>query len=105
MRFSISPEGWSSIWRVIAARMLGLGTDAIDGDDMVNEALSELGNVVVGRVKSQLCDGGRSCAITVPSILRGQQITIGEISDTSHRLLGFNNGEHRLLIEVVVKET
>lgn len=93
-----------SFARTIAARMLSLTEAEIEGDELVNEAMSELSNVMVGRVKSNLCDGGRSCAITVPSVMRGQQLTVGEISEASYRLLGFRNCEHRLLLEVVVKE-
>lgn len=90
--------------RLITAKMLGLTEAEVEGDDMINDAVGELSNVVVGRVKSNLCDGGRSCTLTVPSIMRGQQLSVGETSDTTNRVLGFRDSEHRLLVEVVVKK-
>lgn len=90
--------------RHIAGHLLGIDETEFDGDEMVNDAMGELANVVVGRVKSQLCDQGRSCTLTVPSIVRGQRLTLGETSGTVCRLIGFRNGQHRLLTELVVKE-
>ena len=52
--------------RVITGRMLGLPEGEIDRDDIVNDAMGELSNVIVGRVKSRLCDGGLTAPAPSP---------------------------------------
>lgn len=93
-----------SLARVITSRMLGLGEAEIEGDGMVNDAMGELSNIVVGNVKSRLCDQGWPCTLTIPSIVRGQQLSIEAVTDTARRVLGFKNSEHHLLAELMVQE-
>lgn len=91
--------------KVIASRMLGLEMEAVDEDEMVNDAFGEISNMVVGHVKSRLCDAGLPCTLTIPSIVRGQQLSIEGPSHVARRIIGFRNCEHRLLAEVLVKES
>jgi chemotaxis protein CheX len=90
--------------QVITSHLLGI-TEAEVESDMINDAMGELSNMVVGNVKSKLCDLGWTCVLTVPSIVRGHELTIGSVAETTQRILGFRNCEHRLITEVMIKES
>jgi chemotaxis protein CheX len=88
----------------MASRMLGIAESEIEGDEMVNDALGELTNMVCGSVKSKLCDNGWPCKLTIPSVVRARKLSVGGVSQVERRILGFHNGEHHLLAEILLKE-
>jgi chemotaxis protein CheX len=90
--------------KVITSRMLGIEVAEVDQDEMVNDAFGELSNMVVGHVKSRLCDAGLPCTLTIPSIVRGQHLRVKGSAQVERRIIGFRNQENRLLAEVLVKE-
>jgi chemotaxis protein CheX len=87
----------------ITSSMLGLSPDEIDGDEMVNDTMGELANMIVGQVKSRLCDRGYECVLTVPSVVRGQNFSIESTTGTERRVIGFNCGAEKLKVEVLIK--
>lgn len=89
--------------KVLAGRMLGLSEDELDGDEMVNDVIGELSNMVVGSVKSKLCDQGAQCVLTIPSIVRGQDLHVQAIKPSERRLLGFRCGSDTIVIELLIK--
>lgn len=89
--------------KTITSRMVGLDEAEVDGGDMLNDAIAELGNVVVGAVKSRLCDRGWSCTLTLPSIVRGHQLSVESIADATRTVIGFRAGNQRLIVEMLVK--
>jgi chemotaxis protein CheX len=90
--------------RRITSGMLGLAGGEIAGDEMINDTVGELTNMVVGQLKSRLCDRGVTCTLTVPSIVRGTNFTIEAVSSTSRRVLLFRcNGSDQLVVEALVK--
>jgi chemotaxis protein CheX len=98
-------SGGVTFAKVITSRMLGIAEHEVDGSEMVNDAIGELSNMVVGYVKSRLCDRGWSCTLTIPSIVRGQRLSIESSAQITRKLLSFRSGEHRLLAELLVKES
>ena len=92
----------AELGKTVACRMLGLSDSEVDAA-MVNDAFGELCNMVVGSVKSRLCDGGLHCVLTVPSIVRGNNLRIEICNETQRITLGFRSGEQRLIAEVTVK--
>lgn len=94
----------AALARKITCSLLGLEESDIDGDEMVNDAVGELANMVVGQLKSRLCDRGITCVLTVPSIVRGTNFTIEAVSSTSRRVLIFDcASSHQLVVEALVK--
>ena len=91
--------------RVITSRMLGIEQAEIENDGMVNDAFGELSNMVVGFVKSRLCDSGRPCVLTIPSVVRGQRLSITGTPNVTKRIIGFRYDGHCLVAEVLLKET
>jgi chemotaxis protein CheX len=91
--------------KVITSHMLGIEEAEVDSGDMVNDAIGELSNQVAGYVKSRLCDTGLHCTLTIPSVVRGQQLSVEGSSQVARRVMGFRNGDHQMVAEVLVKES
>lgn len=89
--------------RTLAMRMLGLGEAEIEGDEMVNDVMGELGNMIVGGVKSRLCDSGHPCVLTIPTIVRGVRLQAAAAGGGERRELNFRCGEDTLVVEVLMK--
>lgn len=90
--------------RILTARMLGISEAEVEEDEMVNDAIGELSNMIGGYVKSRLCDAGWSCILTIPSIVRGQQLSIERVAQITRRVLRFSAESHQVLVELLVKE-
>jgi len=91
-----------------AARMtgiiLGLGEKEFGGDEMVNDAMGELANMVVGNFKAALAERGQTCVLTIPSIVRGSNFSIESVTSTTRRVLCFRcNSSDNLVVEILIK--
>ena len=89
--------------RQITCGLLGLKDQEIEGNEMVNDAMGELTNMVVGYLKTRLTDRGMSCVMSIPSVVRGSQFTIEPISSAERRVYNFRCDSSPLLIEVMMK--
>lgn len=84
--------------------MLEMGESEVQGDEMVNDAMGELANMIVGSVKAALVEKGKSCVLTIPSIVRGSNISIEAISTATRRVLCFQCGDsQKLVVELMIK--
>ncbi len=91
--------------RQMTCRLLGLEDSDIDGDEMVNDAMGELANMVVGHIKSRLVDRGLACVLTIPSIIRGSSFSIEPVSSAERRVYFFDCDQSRLGVEVMLKHS
>ena len=89
--------------REITCRLLGIGDAEIESESMVNDAIGELANMVVGQIKSQLCDRGMPCVLTIPSIVRGSSFSLEGCSTDEHNAYRFLCANQQLSVEVLVK--
>ena len=90
--------------RVITGRMLGIPEPEVESGEMFSDAFGELSNMVVGRVKSRLCDSCMQCTLTIPSIVRGRQLSVDGSPQTIRRAIRFRNCEYHLLAELLLKQ-
>jgi CheY-specific phosphatase CheX len=90
--------------RTLTSRLLGIPPAEVDNGDMLNDVIGELSNMVAGYVKSRLCDGGLSCTLTIPSIVRGQQLSVEGPIQVTRTVLGFRTGNQPFLVEILFKE-
>jgi chemotaxis protein CheX len=88
----------------ITGRLLSIPETEIEGEEMINDAIGELSNMVGGYVKSRLSDGGYPCTLTIPSIVRGKQLTIEGVTDVARRMIGFSHEGNHLQAELLIKE-
>ncbi len=91
-----------SFAKTIASRMVGHDEDEVESDDIINDAIAELGNVVVGAVKYRLCDLGWNCTLTVPSVLRGHHLRMECGATAVRTTMAFRAGEHRMIAEIML---
>jgi chemotaxis protein CheX len=91
--------------RVITGRLLGITEAEVDTGEMVTDAIGELSNMVAGYVKSRLCNDGLPCVLTIPSVVRGQQLSVEGSAQVRRRVIGFRNCTHHLLAEVLLKDS
>ena len=93
-----------SFARKVTCSMLGLTESDLDEGDMVSDALGELSNMVTGHVKTRLCDAGWTCTLTIPSVVRGQQLSVKGASHSMSKMFGFRCGEDFFLAQLLLKE-
>lgn len=93
----------ASFARRLTRVLLGLGENEVDGNEMVNDAVGELANMIVGQIKSQLSDRGMPCVLTIPSIVRGSHFVIEAVSSTTRRLVAFRCADQSFLVETLIK--
>src|SRR5208283_5517278 len=91
--------------RVITSRLLGISEPEVDSGEMVTDAIGELSNMVAGYLKARLCSGGSPCTLTIPSVVRGQQLSVEGSAQVIRRIIGFRNCKHHLLAEVLLKDS
>jgi chemotaxis protein CheX len=89
--------------REITCRLLGISDGDIEGESMINDAIGELANMVVGQIKSRLCDRGLPCVLTIPSIVRGTSFSLEGCSTDKHEAYRFLCANQQLSVEVLMK--
>lgn len=88
--------------RRLAAIMLQMSDSDLD-DSMVNDVVAEITNMVVGSVKSNLCDRGTVCALTIPSIVRGRDFSTEASAGSERAHLGYECDQGRFFVEVIAR--
>ena len=91
--------------KVVTAAMLEMEPEEIEGKDEIYDVIGELSNMVGGDLKSRLVDSGFSCALSIPTIIRGNDFKIESIGSNSimHERLAFRNQENVTLVELLIK--
>lgn len=89
--------------RRVTVAMLGL--DSLDAADngSVNDVVSELANMIGGGFKSALCDANLPCAMSTPSIIRGQAFAIELPPGLSSETFIFDCHGEFLAVEIHLK--
>jgi chemotaxis protein CheX len=87
------------------AQILGMNSLELQarGEDVVNDAIGELTNMVVGSFKNALCDAGYPCKLTIPSILRGRNFCIQSTRMAERRSYRFISGGQRVVTDIIIK--
>lgn len=88
----------------MTGQMLEMPESEVQGDEMVNDAMGELANMIVGNLKAALVEKGMACVLTIPSIVRGSNISIEAVSSATRRVLCFRCGDNQnLVVELMIK--
>jgi chemotaxis protein CheX len=89
--------------RKLTGQMLGIPDEEVDENEMVGDAIGELSNMIVGSTKSRLCDSGASCKLTIPSIVRGQNLNIGSVHSSQSLLMSMDCNGETIMIELIMQ--
>jgi flagellar motor switch protein FliN len=89
--------------RRMAANMLGMRTEEIEGEDEIRDMLGELGNIVGGNLKSALTDTGLRCALSTPAVTTGSDFMIETMNLDRYERCAFHTEGHSVFAEMGVK--
>jgi chemotaxis protein CheX len=89
--------------RKITAAMLGVHIHEIHGGEQVHDVVSEVTNILGGRLKSRLCDAGFRCAMSTPTVICGSAFRIEIAPDLRPRECFFLCGKEKFLVAIHLK--
>ena len=89
--------------KIMAAEMLGMEVDEIEGEDEIKDVILEVCNIVGGNLKSAFNDGGLACIISAPAIAMGNNFDIETLNMARYEKHVFLCQEHPFLVELCVK--
>lgn len=85
--------------------MLGMSPGEIQmhGFEVVKDAIGEVSNMTVGGFKNQLCDIGFPCMLTLPTIVRGRDMSVSALVGSTSYVYEFDCAGHRLVADIQIK--
>ena len=86
--------------KMITSTMLGMDPKEVEDGESVNDVIGEVSNMVGGNIKSNLCDAGFPCVLSIPSITRGRSFHIESTSDSRCINMAFQHKEPSSLVWV-----
>lgn len=89
----------------LTGRILGMSPAEVEmsGTEVVTDAIGEVTNMTVGGFKNTLCDLGHACKLTLPTIVRGQNISVAAIKSATRHVFHFDSAGHRLVADIQMK--
>jgi chemotaxis protein CheX len=88
-----------------ASSILGLTPEEIraEGDAVIKDVIGEITNMTAGSFKNALCDQGYTCKLTLPTIVRGQNLAVAAMKSSTRHIFTFDSGGHRLVADIQIK--
>ncbi|HLP25910.1 MAG TPA: chemotaxis protein CheX [Acidobacteriota bacterium] len=85
--------------------ILGMSRAEVEfhGPDVLRDAIGELTNMTVGGFKNALCDVGFPCKLTLPTIVRGNNLTVAALKGTARHVFRFTCATHVLVADLQLK--
>jgi chemotaxis protein CheX len=87
----------------ITSILLGLDLSEVTPGEMVNDAMGEVANMLVGQMKSRLTDRGIPCVLTIPSVVRGSNFSVEAITTTEGHIFSYEAEENRIFIQFLLQ--
>lgn len=88
--------------RVAVNAMFGNPAEQPVEEGDINDVIGELTNMIGGGFKSALCDAGRACAMSTPSVIRGAYV-IEAPPDLRAEIIHFRCQGQPLAVEIHIK--
>ena len=86
-----------------ASTLLGMSKAEVLADDgTVKDVVGEITNMTVGCFKNALCDKGYPCKLTLPTIVRGQNLAVATVKASSRHIFHFDSLGHRLVADIQI---
>lgn len=88
--------------RLFGAAMLALAPEDLGSDEELRDVLSELANIVVGNFKSNLCDAGLTCKLSLPKIGETSDFKLRPLEGGLGERIGFVSDDVEFFVDVCV---
>lgn len=87
------------------ARILGMtpAETRAEGPDAVKDAMGEVTNMTAGGFKNVLCDLGHLCMLTLPTILRGTNVTLSAVKAAERHVFRFERAGVPVVVDLQFK--
>jgi len=79
------------------------GEVEMNGYEVVKDAIGEITNMTAGGFKNRLCDIGFACKLTLPTIVRGKDLSVAALKGTTRHIFEFDCAGHRLTADIQLK--
>ena len=89
--------------RQMAAAMLGLDVDEIEGSEEIRDVIGELTNMLGGSLKSALCDAGLGCELSPPGFTSGSDFKVALLNMTRCETFAYRWQDHVVVVAVGLK--
>lgn len=91
--------------RFATSEILGVSADddLLNDPAVVKDAIGEVANMTVGGFKNQLCDVGLPCKLTLPTILRGDELKVAILRGAERHVIEFDCAGHTLVADIQLK--
>lgn len=88
-----------------ASSILGMSTQEVhaEGDAVIKDVIGEITNMTAGCFKNALCDQGYTCKLTLPTIVRGQNLSVAAMKSCTRHTFLFDCNGHRLVADIQIK--
>jgi chemotaxis protein CheX len=89
-----------------ALRVLGMSAAELEmsGDEAIKDVVGEITNMTVGTFKNALCNVGFPCKLTLPTIVRGDNLAVSGLKGASRHIFHFDCSGHRLIADIQLKQ-
>jgi chemotaxis protein CheX len=87
---------------VAAERMLGLKPEDMESAADLDDVIGEVGNMIAGNLKSNLCDAKLECKLSPPKIVRSPSFEIFKPSGNAAERYGFQSPEIEMFVDISV---
>lgn len=91
--------------KIASGKILGMSHAEVEmhGAEVVHDAIGEITNMTVGGFKNTLCDLGFPCKLTLPAIVRGNNLSIASIKSATRYVFHFDASGHRIVADIQIK--
>ena len=89
--------------RKMAASMLEMDPEEIEGTEDIQDVLGEVCNMVAGSLKSGLCDAGMECELSTPALIMGRDYYHESKNMTRQEIFEFSCEEGKIIVFVGLK--
>ena len=88
-----------------ASEILGMTRSEVTegGNEVVRDVIGEITNMTVGGFKNALCDIGFPCKLTLPTVVRGNDLKVVTLKGVTRHIFQFDCASHRLVADIQLK--
>jgi flagellar motor switch protein FliN len=86
--------------RQLAAKMLEMEVNELEGDEEIKNMMGELGNVVKGNLKNAFTDAGLACTFSTPADTTGTDFKVESLNTEEQERFTFRSGDNLVSVEI-----